>query len=117
MLQRVISVGGFVATKENILHSYQLLGYPTEEMEDMTQEELVELMSLLGGNSRAGEGDGTSGTGSSQSSSGGDSNMENKSLSPFRMDKDGVYKTNNQGEKIYFDAEVVPEDLRDGFFN
>ena len=78
MIQRVKSVNGLVLTKDNIIKYHEWLGFDTEEMEAMSEEELLELMECSEkGDSRAGESQGTSGTGSSQDVSGGDSNMEN----------------------------------------
>lgn len=115
MVQRIISVGGFVPTKDNIIYYHQLLNFDTSLMEAMTEEELIKSMgSLVEGKTRAGESNGTSGTGNTQNSTGGDNNMENKSTSPYRVDSVGVYKTKGD-VKVYFDPESLPEELRDGF--
>ena len=116
MIQRVISVNGLVATKENIIYYHSLLGFDTDSMESMSEKELIESMTkIAGGASRAGEGMGTSGTGSSQNASGGDNNMENKSHFGVRVDNKGVYTTDPDGNRINLNIKDLPKDLQEGF--
>ncbi|MCP3683197.1 MAG: hypothetical protein GY861_10955 [bacterium] len=78
MFQRVKSVNGFLPTKEIWIETYQKLGYDTEHLEDLSQEELFSLSeSGSKGSSRSGESMGTSGTGDTQMTVGGDNNMDN----------------------------------------
>ncbi len=78
MVQRVKSVNGLVLTKENIIQYHKWCGFDVSEMEDMSEEELFDLMTVIDkGDSRSGESLGTSGTGSTQTATGGDSNLEN----------------------------------------
>ena len=77
LVQRVKSVNGLVLTKEVILDYHKKLDLPIEELEDLSLAELHELMSVVDkGDSRAGEGQGTSGTGDTQSG-GNNSNNDN----------------------------------------
>lgn len=76
MIQRAVSVGALVMSKENIINYHDRLGFDTAHMEDMTQQQLSSLMTAS--TSRAGEGNGTSGTGSSQEGgSSSDNNSDN----------------------------------------
>ena len=80
MFQRVKSVNGFLPTKEIWIETYQKLGYDTDHLEDLSQEELFALSeSGSKGESRSGDGMKTpgGGTGQTQMTSGGDNNMDN----------------------------------------
>lgn len=67
LIQRAFSVNGVALTKDNIIKSHEMMGFDTEHMEDMSEEDLIKSMMLLGEQeSRAGESKGSSGTGSSQ---------------------------------------------------
>jgi hypothetical protein len=78
MIQRIKSVNGLALTKDNIIQYHKWCGFDTRAMEDMSEEELYESMTIIDkGGSRAGESQGTSGTGNTQDSSGGDNNLEN----------------------------------------
>lgn len=78
MVQRVKSVNAFLGTKEVWIETYEKLGYDTEHLQELSEEELQALSEMGSkGESRSGEGMGTSGTGNSQIASGGDNNLDN----------------------------------------
>jgi hypothetical protein len=65
-VQRVASVGFLPRQKEFILEVLQKCGLRTDMLEDMTEDELLERLINPNDASRGGEGQGTSGTGNSQ---------------------------------------------------
>ena len=78
MVQRVKSVNAFLGTKEVWIETYEKLGYDTEHLQELSEEELQALSEMGGkGESRAGESLGSSGTGNSQITTGGDNNLDN----------------------------------------
>lgn len=100
LIQRFASVNMFAATRENIIDAHRKAGFPVEYMEQMTDEEIIESLSVISNDSRAGEGQGTSGTGSTQTATGGDNNLDNKSSKLMFYDKYGYFTYNESGEKI-----------------
>tara|TARA_R100000541_G_C1897352_1_gene83973 strand:+ start:29177 stop:30718 length:1542 start_codon:yes stop_codon:yes gene_type:complete len=67
LIQRGKSVKGIALTKENIIRMHEMMGFDTEHMEDLSQEELLEYLEMGDkGDSKSGEGLGSSGTGNSQ---------------------------------------------------
>jgi hypothetical protein len=116
LIQRAKSVNGIALTKENMIKMHEMMGFDTEDMEHLTQEELLELMeSGSKGASRAGESQGSSGTGDSQIAQGGNLNMENKSFNNLRVDAKGIYKMHDNGEREYINLSDLPEELQEGF--
>lgn len=66
-VQRVASVGFLPRHKEFILEVLQKCGLPTDMLEDLTEDDLLERLINPNDTSRGGEGQGTSGTGTTQS--------------------------------------------------
>lgn len=99
LVQRFASVNMFAATKENIIDVHRKAGLPVQYMENMTEDELLESLQRVNSDSRAGEGQGTSGTGNSQTASGGDNNLDNKSSKRIFYDELGYYRMED-GQKV-----------------
>jgi hypothetical protein len=109
LIQRFKSVNAFALTKENIIHWHKLAGFPTKHLEKYTQDELIELLeSGTKGSSRAGEGLGTSGTGATQMATGGDNNLENKSVKLLNKDDINAWLSVD-GKRIVIPVDEVDE--------
>lgn len=108
LVQRGLSVNGIAKTKGNIIEWHQKLGFNTKEMEEMSEEKLHEYLEMGSkGTSRAGEGLGTSGTGDTQMSQGGDMNLENKSKRVLQNDGERWYWLVDSEYKHYLTEEEL----------
>ncbi len=104
-IQRVASVGMLPAVPPVFNEVLAKGGFDYRIDEEMSQEELHEIST--GDTSRAGESKGSSGTGDSQMTSGGNNNMENKSESPLKFDAKGWYREGEDNVRIYLSKEEV----------
>lgn len=108
LVQRGLSVNGIAKTKDNIISWHQKLGFNTKHMEGMSEDELLGKLELGSkGDSRAGEGLGTSGTGDTQSAQGGDMNLENKNERTLKYDGERWYWLIGSEFKEYLTAEEI----------
>jgi len=112
--QRLGSVGLLSVGDPKFLNElYEKVGFKYRIDENLSPEQLSELLSDY--TSRSGEGKGTSGTGNTQIAQGGNLNMENKSLDKLRIDAKGIYKMNESGAREYVNLADLPDELRVGF--
>ena len=102
-IQRVASVGMLPAVPAVFNEVLAKGDFDYRIDENMSQEELQAIST--GDTSRAGESKGSSGTGNSQSATGGMNNLENKSSDKLLYDAKGWYKLSDSGERNYLSKE------------
>lgn len=104
-IQRVASVGMLPAVPAVFNEVLEKGGFDYRIDEDMSQEELSEIST--GDTSRAGDGMKTAGggTGTTQTASGGNNNMENKSDTNLKFDAKGWYKEGENNQREYLSEE------------
>lgn len=125
LIQRAMAVNGIALTKQNIIHMHHLMGFPEEsirEMENMSEDELIDAMNALGAaQSKAASGmtsglnNGT-GTSTAKGADTSTANKEHAEVDPtnyttgIHLNSKGFYRIID-GDVTYLSRSEIPEEL------